>query len=133
MSHKIAQVETILSKAISKVLASKIADPRIRGMISITKIKVTKDMKTAFVHVSILPEKFQRLTVDGLNHAKVHIQHLVRKEVALRAVPHLDFRLDESLKKQAEIYSAINEGMKKTGESPESSSDDTGEADSAED
>ena len=116
MSHKIAQVEAELNKAISKVLQSKISDPRIRGMISITRMKVTKDMKKAFVHVSILPEQYQNLTVNGLNHARVHIQHLVRKEVALRIVPHLEFRLDESLKKQAAVFSAINEGMEKTAE-----------------
>ena len=126
MSHKIAQVEAVLSRAISKVLQSKISDPRIRGMISITRMKVTSDMKTAFVHVSILPEQYQRLTVDGLNHARVHIQHLVRKEVALRIVPHFEFRLDESLKRQAEIYSAINEGMKKTGAED---ADEVGEGD----
>ena len=125
MSHKIAQVEAVLSKAISKVLQSKISDPRIRGMISITKMKVTSDMKTAFVHVSILPEQYQKLTVNGLNHARVHIQHLVRKEVALRIVPHLDFRLDESLKKQAEIYAAINEGMSKTSESDQNEQNET--------
>ncbi|QQE10979.1 30S ribosome-binding factor RbfA [Planctomycetota bacterium] len=115
MSHKIAQVEAVLSKAIAKVLQQKISDPRIRGMISITKLKVAKDMRTATVRVSVMPDQYQKLTVNGLNHARVHIQHLVRKEVALRIVPHFEFRLDETLKKQAEIYAAINEGMKKTG------------------
>ncbi|QDU32938.1 Ribosome-binding factor A [Poriferisphaera corsica] len=119
MSHKIAQIQSELNKAISKVLQTKISDPRIRGMISITRMKVTKDMKQALVHVSVLPKEYQNLTVDGLNHARVHIQHLVRNEVALRIVPHFEFRLDESLKKQAEIFTAINEGMEKTSENEE--------------
>ena len=118
MSHKIAQVEATLSKAISQVLQRQISDPRIRGMVSITRIKVTSDLKQAFVHVSVLPEKYQRMTVDGLNHARVHIQHLTRKLVALRMVPHLEFRLDESLKKQAAVLKAIHEGVEKSG--PES-------------
>ncbi|WP_432799229.1 30S ribosome-binding factor RbfA [Poriferisphaera sp. WC338] len=124
MSHKIAQVEAILNKAISQVLQRQISDPRIRGLVSITKIKVTSDMKNAFIHVSVLPEKYQRMTVDGLNHARVHIQHLTRKLVSLRGVPHLEFKLDESLKVQAKVIAAINEGMEKTGEESEATLDD---------
>ena len=124
MSHKIEQVEAELKRAMAKVLQTKIADPRIRGMISITRMKVSKDLRQAQVNISVLPEQYQKMTLSGLNHAKVHIQHLVRKEVAMRIVPHFEFKLDESLKKQAEVYKAINEGMAKTGYAKDADSEE---------
>lgn len=113
MSHRIAQIESLLKRAISKVLVTKLADPRIEGLISVTKVTVSPDLHDAYVHVSVLPEKHQARTLYGLRHAAVHIHALVCKEVALRTVPHLEFRLDESLKKQAAVLSAIRRGIER--------------------
>jgi ribosome-binding factor A len=114
MSHRLEQIESTLQRAIAQVLQRQIADPRITGMISITKVKVTPDLATAFVHVSVLPESAQTKSMYGLKHATRHIQALVRKLVAIRPVPQLEFRLDESLKKQAEVLGAIEEAMQRT-------------------
>lgn len=108
MSHRIAQVESTLKRAISQILASKIADPRIVGLISITKVTVSPDMHDAFVYVSVLPEKHQKRTLYGLQHATGHIFSLLKKAVALKTVPALEFRLDESLKRQAQVDRAIH-------------------------
>lgn len=114
MSHRIQQIESTLRRALAEVLQSKIADPRIVGLVSITKLTVAPDLKNAYVYVSILPEKYERRTIAGLRHATRHIQRLAREKVALRVVPHLDFRLDESLKKQAALEQAIREGVSRT-------------------
>ena len=53
----------------------------------------------------------QRATIQGLRHAARHIQSLVGKELRSRAIPHLSFSLDESLKKQAGVLSAIREAV----------------------
>ncbi len=107
MSHRIAQVESTLKRAISQILASKIADPRIVGLISITKVTVSPDMHDAFVYVSVLPEKHQKRTLYGLQHATGHIFSLLKKAVALKTVPVLEFRLDDSIKRQAQVDQAI--------------------------
>lgn len=114
MSHRIQQIESTLRRALAEVLQSKIADPRIVGLVSITKISVAPDLKNAYVYVSILPEKYEKRTIAGLRHATRHIQRLTREKVALRAVPHFEFRLDESLKKQAAVEQAIREGVCRT-------------------
>ncbi len=124
MSHRIAQIESTLTRAVAQVLQRQIADPRIEGMVSITRVKVTEDLATAFVYVSVLPEQHQRKTLYGLKHAARHIEGLARKLVALRQVPHLEFRLDESLKKQAQVYAAIDEAMQRT--EPETEKPDGG-------
>lgn len=116
MTHRIEQVESTLRKALAQVLQRKISDPRIRGMVSITKLDVSTDMKTAKVLVSVLPDQYEKRTLAGLRAANRHIHSEVKKLVALRIVPHLEFRLDSSLKKVSEIYDAINQGIDRSGD-----------------
>lgn len=116
MTKRVEQVESTLRRAIAEVLQRQISDPRIEGLVSITQVKVSPDLRDAYVHVSVLPEKHQKKTLYGLRHAAIHIQALVKKKVALRVVPHLDFRLDTSLKKQAEVMGAIQQAIDRTEE-----------------
>lgn len=118
MSHRIAQIESTLQKALSQVLQRQVSDPRIEGLISITKVEVTPDFAEAHVYVSVLPEEKQTKTLYGLRHAASHIHTHVCKLVAMRKVPQLYFRLDDSLKKQSEVLGAIHKAMERTAESP---------------
>ncbi len=114
----------MLRKAIAEVLQRGLADPRISGLTSITRIEVTPNLAEAFVYVSVLPEEHGSRSVAGLNHAAKHIYDEVKTRVTLRHVPKLRFRLDEMLKKQADVLSAIKEARERTG--PEAMSLDAG-------
>ena len=63
------------------------------------------------MYVSVLPDRYQQRSVYGLNHAAGRIYSLVRKAVVMRHVPRLTFRLDDSLKKQDEVFEAIRRGI----------------------
>ncbi len=116
MSHRIEQIESTLRKALAQVLQRRISDPRIRGLVSITEVDVSPDMKQAKVLVSVLPEEYAKRTVAGLRAADRHIGAEVKKLVALRIVPHLRFELDPSLKKAEAIYEAIDQATAREGE-----------------
>ncbi len=113
MSYRKAQIESTLKRTISTILAQKLSDPRIQGLVSVTRVSVSPDMHDAQVYVTVLPTKHQTRTLYGLQHAAVHIHARVMAEVALKKVPHLDFRLDDSLKKQAVVDAAIHRGLTK--------------------
>ena len=68
MTHRIEQVESTLTRAISKVLSRDISDPRIAGMVSITRIEVTSNMHDARVYVSIIPDKYGNFIHSGTIH-----------------------------------------------------------------
>lgn len=110
MTHRIEQAESTLRKALAQVLQRKISDPRIRGLVSITVLKISQDLKTAKVYVSVLPAEYEKRTLAGLRAADRHIQNEVKKLVALRIVPHLHFALDSSLKKADEVFDALASG-----------------------
>lgn len=117
MSQRQKQIESLLQRAVASVLQRGLADPRIKGLVGVTRVDVSPDLRNATVFVSIIPENYESRTIHGLQDATMHIQHLVKKAVALRLVPHLTFKVDHDLKKQAELYAAIEEGMKRTNAS----------------
>lgn len=116
MSSHIEQVASLLKRSIQEVITRGLSDPRVRGLISVTEVKVSPDHANASVHVSILPEQHGALSLKGLEHAASHIRSEVSALVAMRRVPKLTFQLDDSLKKQAAVYAAINKAV---GESSE--------------
>lgn len=107
MSHRKEQVASTLQRAIQQVMARGLNDPRIRGLITVTDVQVPPDLKTATVMISVLPEERQRLTLQGVQDAARHIRREVGEIVAMRQIPELHFKLDLSLKRQAEAMSAI--------------------------
>jgi len=116
MSHRKQQIEAQLQRVISDVLARDLSDPRVVGMVSITRVDVAPDLHEAAIYVSVLPEKYEKRTINGLRHAAKHIHSLVFKRMSIRRVPRLDFRLDDSLKRSEQVYDAIHRGMQQTGD-----------------
>jgi len=109
MSHRKEQAESVLTRAISEVLSRDLSDPRIMGLVSITRVDLSPDHRYAKVYVSIMPDKYEARTIAGLQAAAGHIFARVRPKVAMRTVPKLQFLLDKGLKKEAEILHLINQ------------------------
>lgn len=107
MTRRAEQFAASLQGALQETLSRGMQDPRISGLITVMSVKLTDDLKTAFVHVSILPADRQELSMHGLKSASRHIRHLVGDLLDSRQVPELIFKLDGSLKKQAGVMEAL--------------------------
>jgi ribosome-binding factor A len=115
MNHRIAQIESTLKRALAIVLSQQLSDPRLVGMVSITRLTVSPDLHDAYVYVSIMPDRYEKRTMFGLRHATGHIHALLCRAVQMRSVPHLDFRLDQSLKHQAQVDLALRRAAARGG------------------
>jgi len=118
MSHRKEQVESTLQRALSEVLMRRISDPRIEGLVSVTRLKVSDDYKVADVYVSVLPDKYEKRTLAGLRAAASHIHGQMVKAVSMRAGPKLLFQIDDAHKKQEAVYDAIAKGLDREGIDP---------------
>ncbi len=85
-----------IKKVISKLLIDGIKDPRINTMVSVTDVEVTNDLRYAFTYVSILSENKEEV-LEGLKHAGGFIRREVGKEIKLRYIPEIVFKIDDSL------------------------------------
>lgn len=120
MSTSIRQqkVNSQIQRIVATVLQRDVADPRVDGLLTVTKVEVTKDLREAKVFISILGGKRTPATIlNGIKSAGRHIQGEVAEQLALRYAPRLTYVLDESLKKQAEILQTIKEALDDKGPS----------------
>jgi ribosome-binding factor A len=121
MTRRIEQLGGEIHKAVQAAIDRGLQDPRISGLITITGVRITPDLKIAFVNVSVLPAERQKLTMHGLESASRHLRREIGSKLAVRQMPELVFKLDESLKKQAGVLEAIakaNEDLARRGAQP---------------
>ena len=104
------KVASQIQRIVAAVLQRDIADPRVDGLVSVTRVEITSDLREAKVFLSLMGNSRPPATVlEGIKSAGRHIQSEVAENLALRYAPRLSFHLDESLKKQAEILKMIQE------------------------
>ena len=109
------KIESSIRRIVAEYFLRDLNDPRADGLISITKVEITPDLSLARVYVSIFGNKTPTPTVfHGVESATKRIQAAVAKGLPIRTAPKLEFRLDETLKKEAEILKTIDEAMKDT-------------------
>lgn len=109
MSRRAEQASSVLQRAVQSVLVEGLADPRLDVMITVTNVRVTGDMRTAVVHVSILPEKGEKLAMHGLADAARHIRRRIGELVALHNPPELVFKLDRAAKRERAVLEALSQ------------------------
>ncbi len=106
-NHRTEQFAAELRELIQEIILRGLNDPRISGLITVTGVRVTPDAKEAHVKVSVLPEEKQDLTYHGLKAASKHIRHLLSDTIRHRQIPMIVFKLDETLKREAEVNRAL--------------------------
>lgn len=107
MSHRTEQVASTVQRAVQSIFVRGLGDPRIRGMITVTSVKVSNDLQHATILVSIYPDQYQNLSMKGIAAATMRIQRLVNEQLHMRRPPRLRFELDVQFKRQAEVLDAI--------------------------
>lgn len=99
-------------KEISNIINNKLKNPNVTGLISVTKVKVTNDLKFAKVYVSILNSKNLKETIAGLKKSSGFIRTELARTINLRNTPEIIFELDDSLEYGAKIDSILKDIMK---------------------
>ena len=107
--NRLNRINEELKKEISNVISFELKNPNVTGLISVTKAKITPDLKYAKVSVSILNSKNVQETLAGLKKSSGYLRSELAKRINLRNTPELVFELDESLEYGARIDSILNE------------------------
>jgi ribosome-binding factor A len=120
MSRRTERVASLVRGILADAIQSRLSDPRIEPLTSITRVEVSPDLAVAHVYVSVMAEEARReLSVRALRHAAGRLRSLVASEITLRQAPELDFRLDESVQESFRTVQQIDRLMEELGERPE--------------
>ena len=79
------------------MVVGELKDPRIEGLVTITEVRVTPDLKHARVFVSVMgSDAEQKSTIRGLVAAMGYIRHELTDRLQIRRAPEIHFILDHS-------------------------------------
>ena len=115
-SNKLARTNDDIQLVLSKLLRE-IKDPRInQGMLSVTRVETTGDLKYCKVWISVLGLENEKEFKKGLRSASGWLRRELGNSLKLRKTPELIFELDHSIEYGAHINELINSLDIKRGE-----------------
>ena len=107
-SNKLARTNDDIQFVISKLLRE-VKDPRVQqGMISVTRVETTGDLRYSKIWLSVLGMKDEKEFRRGLRSAAGFLRRELGNSMKLRYTPELIFEIDHSIEYGAHINEVIN-------------------------
>ena len=107
-SNRIQRVNEDIQIALAELLRN-VKDPRVQqGIISITAVETTGDLKFCKVYVSVLGLQSEKEFLKGLKSASGWLRRELGMRLKIRAIPELIFRLDKSIEHGAHINEILS-------------------------
>ena len=107
-SNKLARTNDDIQFVISKLLRE-VKDPRVQqGVISVTRVETTGDLRYSKIWLSVLGMKDEKEFRRGLRSASGYLRRELGNSMKLRYTPELIFEIDHSIEYGAHINEVIN-------------------------
>ena len=107
-SNKLARTNDDIQRVISSLLRD-VKDPRVQqGMISVTRVETTGDLRYSKIWLSVLGMKDEKEFKKGLKSASGWLRRELGRSMELRYTPELVFEIDHSIEYGAHISQVIN-------------------------
>lgn len=102
-----------IQKVLSVILREEIKDPRLPSFVSVTEVKVTRDLSHASAYISVFGDEQQKKDCQtALRSANGFIRREVAKRVKLRIAPEIHFIMDESIERGIRMSKLIDQALK---------------------
>jgi len=96
-SRRLAKVQDLIREEVSRLLVYKVKDPRLH-MLSVTRVKMTADLRQAVVFYCLLDEAIDHASIEpSLRKATGFFRHEIGEALNLKFVPEIRFEFDRSL------------------------------------
>ena len=109
-SHRSNRVAEEIKKELSDIIRHDMNDPRVKGLVSVTHVDVSRDISSANIYLSCLGDaQAQGDTVKAFKQASGFIRGELANRLHLRFIPELTFKVDQSIRIGARINELINQ------------------------
>ena len=104
------RVAAAIREEVANFLAEGVKDPRVTGLVTVTGVEMTRDLRHAKIFVSIMGEESQRAsTIEGLTSVQGFLRSRLARSLSLRVAPEVQFVIDESVARAARIETLLNQ------------------------
>lgn len=103
-----------IRNVLAAILRDEIRDPRLPSLVSVTEVKVTRDLSHASAYISVYgKEKEKEDCLAALKSANGFIRREIVRRVKLRIAPEIHFILDESIENGIRMSQLIDKALEK--------------------
>ena len=107
-TNRIQRINEDIQRTLSSLLRT-IKDPRVnQGMLSITAVETSGDLRFCKVYLSVLGLKSEKELMKGLKSASGFLRRELSASLTIRYTPELIFQLDRSIEHGAHISGLIS-------------------------
>ena len=107
MRKRSLQIASNIQRELQNRLARGLADPRIKGLITVTRVELSDDLKHAKAFISVMPEKHMKITMHGLTSATRRLRKDVMDRIHIKEMPTLRLVYDEGHKAQMDVMALL--------------------------
>ena len=117
MSRRTERVASTIQQELAIIILRELSDPRLKGMPSITRVKVAEDVSVADVYVTIMGTPGQQqAALNALKHAAGLMRVRLTENMRIRVAPFLRFHIDENLKRELAMQELLRKVAQENAE-----------------
>ena len=105
-SNRIGRINEEIQRELSALIPA-VKDPRVSGMISVTAVETTPDLRYAKAYISVLDKENGERVLKGLRSASGWLRRELGRTLNLRNTPELTFVRDDSIDQGAHILEML--------------------------
>ena len=106
-TNRINRINEDIQRELASLIRT-VKDPRVHGLISITRVDTTTDLRYCRVYVSVLDHSDVKEVVKGLKSATGYLRRELGRVLTLRYTPELQFIEDDSIERGVRMVSMID-------------------------
>lgn len=115
-TRRLARLNDQIRADISELIRREMKDPRLAGLISVTGVQVSPDLRFAKVFVSVLGSvEDEKHSLTALRRASGFLRGQLAERLTTRRAPELQFYADTSIERGQRIMSLIREIEREAG------------------
>ncbi len=116
MSRRIERLNHLIRQEISQLLQREVKDPRLGGLVTVTRVSTSPDLRHAKVFISVIGnEEEKREVLAALATASGFLRRELSMRLRLRHSPELSFHYDDSLDQGAQVLQLISQLSSEAG------------------
>ena len=107
-SNRMGRINEEIQRELAALIRA-VKDPRVTGMVSVTAVETTPDLRYAKVFISVLDKSDCTQVLQGLKSASGWLRRELGRALQLRYTPELQFERDDSIDKGAHILDMLRD------------------------
>ena len=105
-SNRIGRINEEIQRELASLIPN-VKDPRVSGLISVTAVDTTPDLRYAKIYISVLDKSDCAQVLKGLKSASGYLSRELGHALQLRYTPELTFVRDNSIDQGAHILDML--------------------------